>query len=110
MNRLAALHEWARPATSLATGITAIFAMCYVPFTIYYELQIVKASNADVKASNTAVLATVTKLDATVTKLEADNAGMRADVKARNIEMRAAMQLGFAELKADIKANQRRWI
>ena len=92
MNRLVALQEWVHPVTSLATGIISVLAVCYVPFTIYNELQVVKASSADVKASNAAVLATVMKLE--------------GDMKVSNTEMRAAMQFGFAELKA----NQRRWI
>jgi|APGre2960657444_1045066.scaffolds.fasta_scaffold298247_1 hypothetical protein len=90
MNILATLTQWAGPVTTLGAGI----AFLYLPFQMHSELQVVKASNADMNAHTSELRA----------DMKANNAAVN-DVKASNIELKAAMLAGFAELKAD----KRRW-
>ena len=94
MNLLATLNQWAGPVTTLAAGMLVL----YLPYQMHSELQVVKASSADMKAQTS--------------ELRADMKANNADMKAQISEMRAdmkAMLVGFAELKAE-KVNQRRWL
>jgi len=90
MNRLVALSEWARPVTSLAAGALSVGAIACFPLYVYYELQDLKASNAELKVG-------MQRLDAAVNEMKVSNA-----------ELKGAMKIGFAEHKAEMMVNQRR--